>query len=225
MIEDKMVMVPKGVILNRQLNDKRVIAYASTVVSNWSGTDYAALARYSLYSGFRGKDGVISQYKELMRNFFDAGYFALADGGMIYIDHKEQCGIIYYSEFQRILQERVRSKAEGRTMNHAHVLLLLSYIRLYMNTHSGNLVYCSNLLIRISESTGLSVRSISSALRVLEELDIIHNEELPRYKDHEGCWHSNVRVFVNKKRFGSVSYDWQREAQMSIMRIRANQVD
>lgn len=225
MIKDKIIKIPRSLIHNLALNDKRVVAFASIIVSNWSGTDYESLTKYSLYSGFRGKDGVINQYKELVRNFFEAGYFTKLDGGIIYIDQEEQFGIIYYSEFQRILQLRTKYKADRRRLNHAHVLLLLSYIRLYMNYKSGKPVYCSNLLIRISENTGLSVRSISSCLKVLEELDIIHNEELPRYKDKDGGWHSNVRIFVNMKLYGIISYDWQYEAQRSAKLLRASQVD
>lgn len=225
MTEDKIIKVPRSLIHNLSLNEKRVVAFASIIVSGWSGADYESLAKYSLYSGFRGKDGVINQYKELVRSFLDAGYFTESDGGIIYIDQKEHFGLIYYSEFQKILQLRTKYKADGRRLNHAHVLLLLSYIRLYMNYQKGKPVYYSNLLIRISENTGLSVRSISSCLKVLEELSIIHNEELPRYKDNDGGWHSNVRIFVNMKLFGTISYDWQREVLRSAKQIRAAQVD
>lgn len=225
MADDKIIKIPRSLILNRSLNEKRIVAFVSIIVSDWSGSDYNALATYSLYSGFRGKDGVINQYNELVRSFLDAGYFKKVDGGMFYIDQEEQFGIIYYSEFQKILQLRSESKDNGRRLNHAHVLLLLSYLRLYMNYQSGKPVYYSNLLIRISENTGLSVRSISSCLKVLEELEIIHNEELPRYKDDDGGWHSNVRIFVNMKRFGNISYDWRHEVQRSARQIRTNQVD
>lgn len=211
MIKDKIIKVPRSLIHNLSLNEKRVVAFASIIASDWSGADYESLTKYSLYSGFRGKDGVINQYKELVRNFLDAGYFTESDGGIIYIDHEEQFGIIYYNEFQRILQLRTEYKENGHRLNHANILLLLSYIRLYMNYQKGKPVYYSNLLIRISKNIGLSVRSISSCLKVLEELCIIHNEELPRYKDNNGSWHSNVRIFVNMKLFGTISYNWQHE--------------
>lgn len=225
MTEDKIIKVPRSLIHNLSLNEKRVVAFASIITSDWSGEDYESLVKYSLYSGFRGKDGVINQYKKLVRSFFDAGYFTESDGGIIYINQEEQFGIIYYSEFHRILQLRAEYKLDGRRLNHAHILLLLSYIRLYMNYQKGKPVYHSNLLIRIAENIGLSVRSISSCLKVLEELCIIHNEELPRYKDNNGGWHSNVRIFVNMKLYGTISYDWQNEVLRSIRLLRANQVD
>lgn len=222
MTENKIIKVPRSLIHNLSLNEKRVVAFASIIASNWSGVNYKSLTKYSLYSGFRGKDGVINQYKELVRSFFDSGYFTESDDGIIYIDQEEQFGIIYYSEFQKILQLRTEYQANGRRLNHAHVLLLLSYIRLYMNYQKGKPVYYSNLLIRISENTGLSVRSISSCLKVLEELNIIHNEELPRYKDNDGGWHSNVRIFVNMKLFGTISYNWQHEVLKSARLLKAN---
>lgn len=57
----------------------------------------------------------------------------------------------------------------------------------------------------------LSVRSISAGLRVLEQLNIIHSKELPRYKDKEGHWHANIRLFVNMEHRGKsdVQYGWQ----------------
>ena len=223
MTEDKIIKIPQSLIHNLSLNKKRVIAFAAIIASNWSGTDYKSLVEYSLYSGFRGKRGVINQFKELVGSFFDVGYFAKSDGGIVYINQEEQFGIIYDSEFQKILQLRAEYKLNGCRLNHAYVLLLLAHIRLYMNYQKGKPVYYSNLLVRISKNTGLSVRSISSCLKVLEELDIIHNEELPRYKDNNGGWHSNVRIFVNMKLYGTISYDWHREILRSIRLLRTNQ--
>lgn len=220
MVENKIIKVPCSLIHNLSLNEKRVVAFASIIASSWVGSDYESLVNYSLYSNFRGKVGVINQYKELVQSFFVSGYFKKSDGGIIYIDQEERFGIIYYDEFQRILKLRAECKADGRRLNHANVLLLLSHIRLYMNYQKGKPVYYSNLLIRISENTGLSVRSISSCLKVLEELDIIHSEELPRYRDDYGGWHSNVRIFVNMKMYGTISYDWQHEVLRSVKLLK-----
>lgn len=222
---DKFIKIPCSIILDKELGEKRIISFASIVFSNWSGTDYESLAQFSLYSGFRGKDGIIHQYKELVQHFIDGGYFNQLDGGMVYIDQDEQFGIIYYSEFQKILKLRSEYKEQGRRLNHANILLLLAYLRLYMNHGRRKPEYYSNLLIRISKNTGLSVRSISSSLKALEELEIIHNEELPRYKSDDGNWHSNVRIFVNMKKRGTISYDWQREVSKGIWHINASQID
>lgn len=222
---DKFIKIPRSLIHNKEIGDKRIIAFASIIFSDWSGSDYESLARFSLYSGFRGKDGIISQYKELVLYFINVGYFNKSDGDMIYINHDEQFGIIYYNEFRKILKLRSEYKKQGNRLNHANVLLLLAYIRLYMNHGRGKPEYYSNLLIRISENTGLSVRSISSSLKVLEQLGIIHNEELPRYKGDDGSWHSNVRIFVNMRQHGTISYDWQQEVSRGIWHIKASQID
>ena len=65
----------------------------------------------------------------------------------------------------------------------------------------------SDLLSRISENTGLSVRAVSLALDTLKELGIIHNEELPRYIGKDGQWHSSVRIFVNMES-PTDKHDW-----------------
>lgn len=219
------ITIPRSLILNRDLGDKRVIVYSSILFSNWSGNNFEDLVRYSKYSACRDKSGVLNQFKAVVDQLVSKNYFFHGDRGIVYIKPNESFGIIYRSEFQRILQERACSQEKGQRMNHAHLLLLLAHIRLNMIHKPGVPEMYSNLLVRISESTGLSARSISAGLKVLEKLNIIHNEELPRYKDEEGHWHSNVRIFVNMELSGrsDVQRDWQREVSRGITYILASQ--
>lgn len=219
------ITIPRSLILDRDLGDKRVIVYSSILFSDWTGNSIEDLVRYSKYSACRDKSGVLNQYKTIVDHLVSKDYFFYNGRGIVYIKPNDSFGIIYYSEFQRILQERERSQGKGQRMNHAHLLLLLAHIRLNMIHRPGVPEMYSNLLVRISESTGLSVRSISAGLKILEELNIIHNEELPRYKDEEGHWHSNVRIFVNMEPGGSsdVQRDWQGEVYRGITYILASQ--
>ena len=222
---DNFVKIPSSIILNQSLGEKRIIAFTSIMVSDWNGKDITSLVRYSKYSECRDKSGVLNQYKKLVDLFSEQGYFNMVDGGIVYIEKSERFGTVYYSEIQKILNLRDEYKRKNKRLNHAQLLLILSYIRLYMIRRKGFPEMHSNLLVRISENTGLSVRSISSCLKVLEQLEIIHNEELPRYKDKDGCWHSNVRIFVNIKRHGDTSYNWRHETSLSVKYVYANQID
>lgn len=224
-MSDVFLKIPSSLIRNIELGEKRVIAYCSIILSNWSGVNYEELTTYSLYSSFRGKDGIVNQYKQLVSHFFSAGYFEKVDKGIFNIDKDEQFSIVYISEIQKIFNLRKSSKQQGLRLNHANVLLLLSYIRLYMNHGKGKPEYHSNLLVRISQQIGLSVRSISSSLKILKELEIIHNQELPRYKSKDGNWHSNVRIFVNMKKYGTMSYDYQQEVIKGIKYIQPKQIN
>lgn len=219
------ITIPRSLILDRGLGDKRVIVYSSILFSGWPGDRVEDLVHYSRYSTCRDKSGVLNQYKSIIDQLVSKDYFFYDDRGIVYIKPNDSFGIIYYSEFQRILREREKSQKTGCRMNHAHLLLLLAHIRLNMIHKAGVPEMYSNLLVRISKSTGLSVRSISAGLKILEELNIIHNEELPRYKDEEGHWHSNVRIFVNMEPgwISDAQRDWQGEARRGISYILTSQ--
>lgn len=219
------VIVPQSLIHDRELGDKRVIVFSAILFSGWNGNAIEDLVRYSGYSVCRDRAGVLQQYKLLVKQFIDRGYFKYDDQGIVYIKPQESFGIVYYNEFQRIMHRRDISSKVGKRMNHAHLLLVLAHIRLHMIHQTGCPEIYSNLLSRISDSTDLSVRSISSGLKILEELHIIHNEELPRYTDEEGRWHSNVRIFANMEFAGQpgMQRDWQNEIRRGITYILASQ--
>lgn len=142
---------------------------------------------------------------------------------------KNSFGIIYEFEYRRIFDYRIAAKKESKRVNHSHLLLLLSYIRLNMIKQPGKPVMHFSMIRTISQNIGISTRSIAVALRILEELSIIHSEELPRYKDKNGNWHSNVRIFVNMEQCSLVAtnnnYDWQEETVRGINEILRNQRD
>lgn len=222
---DEFIIIPRSIIHNKSIGDKRILIYSSIFFSGWSGKNFNELVQYSHYSACRDKGSVLNQYKNVVSHLMDNNYLSVGYGGMVYNKKEEGFGIIYYSEFQRIMQERQHSLSQGKRINHAHLLLLLAHIRLCMIHKSKTPEIYSNLLIRISESIGLSVRSISSCLKTLEKLNIIHNEELPRYKDDDGYWHSNVRIFVNMELRGKpdINYDWCQEVVAGVQYIIANQ--
>lgn len=213
------VMIPYSLIYDQAMGNKRIIAYSSILFSGWTGKNLEELVLYSHYSTCRDKSGTLNQFRDVVSQLREKGYLSDSmGGGIVYIKRNESFGVIYYSEFQRIMQEREYHLKYGKRINHANLLLLLSHIRLHMIRKPNFPEYYSNLLIRISESIGISVRSISSGLKILKKLNIIHNEELPRYKDSDGRWHSNVRIFVNMEWQGSsdILYDWQLEVSNGI---------
>lgn len=215
------VKVPRNLIYNVELGDKRVIAYLAVLFSDWNGKKVSDLTSYSLYSSFRGTNGVISNFKALISNYLSVGLLIKTERGGFITQSCDRFGMIYKSEFDRILQHRKERVQAGKRVNHAHLLLLLAYIRSELHYAQGQPCFYSNLITRMSEVIGLSIRSISFGLKILEQLEIIHSEELARYQTKDGAWHSNVRIMVNMKINGNEKYDWKDETKRAAFKIRS----
>lgn len=230
------IKVPRSLIYDKELGDKRIIAYSSILFHNWDSKkcDVQELVLYFDYSISRKSTDVDLQFLDLYKRFNTIGYINIHNliekTFTFFVEPpKDSFGIIYNFEIAEILDYRKKMRKNGYRINHAHLLLLLSYIRLNMQKQPDKPVMHFSLLKTISKNIGLSVRSITSALKILEELDIIHSEELPRYKDSNGNWHSNVKVFVNMGvnilSHNNTGYDWQIETEYAIKSIIASQRD
>lgn len=221
------VKVPRGLIEDQDLGDKRVLIYIAAVLSNCDEKSIDKLVTYCGYSLDRHSGTVKSQFEDVIRRLVSNGYLQLRHGHFVIGRVKDCFGIIYRDEIEKIMRAREVRKHTQQRVNHAHALLLLSCVRCYM-LRSHDAPHYSNLLKRISENIGISVRSISGCVRVLEDLDILHSEELPRYKDENGLWHSNVRIFVNRQCRAvpsSKNYDWRQVTRCGIQMILRNQVN
>lgn len=221
------VKVPRGLIEEKSIGDKRVLIYLAAVFSNCEENSIDGLVKDCGYSLDRHAGTVLSQFDDVIGQLMGKGFLQLADGRMTCGGTNDCFGIVYRDEFDRILRARDAHRRTERRVNPAHTLLLLSCVRCYM-LRTGIAPHYSNLLKRISENIGISVRSISGCVRTLEDLDILHSEELPRYKDENGLWHSNVRIFVNRQSHGgnlSREYDWQAVTKRGIEMILRSQVN
>ena len=231
------IKIPRSLIYNKEMGEKRVIVYSSILFThlNEKACSVNELVEECGYACKRMSNGVEQQFTNIIRILSDKRMLSVqwVAGNQISFGAEppaKSFGIIHESEFERILNYRKLAKKSGHRINHAHLLLLLSYIRLNMEKQTGKPIMYYSLLKTISENIGLSVRSISAALKVLERLSIIHSEELPRYQDEDGNWHSDVRIFVNMEQCGFIStnadYDWQEELQRGIAEIfRAREIE
>ena len=206
------IQVPRGLIQDQTLGDKRVLVFAAILFSGWRGGGIDTLVTYAGYCTDRHVGKARSVVSDLVRIIEESGF--LTDD-----THGNGYGVVERAEFDAIV------RARGNGVNHAHLLLLLAHIRLNMIKVHGFPEYYSDLLKRISVKTGLSARSVSKGITALERIGIIHGEELPRYKDGLGNWHSNTRVFVNMRRpYNRVcAYDWMDEVRKARMIVLGSQ--
>lgn len=218
------LMIPRSIIDNRQLGDKRAIIYSSIFFSGLHPSQTKELVKYSRFSTCRDKTGVMYQYKTVIESLYSIGLLD-DDRDGFYIKPDKGFGAIYADEFQRIISERDRLALSRKRINHANIILLLVYIRSRMIRSAGVPEFYSDLLSRMAENTGISVRSISACLDALENLNIIHHEELPRYQSKDGIWHANVKIFVNMESHeqSNSPLDWKAETERGIKYIMARQ--
>lgn len=217
------VKIPRSLIYDKQLGNKRILSYSSLLFHCWDkkSCDVTELAVYCGYSDNRHSYANIAKLVDLFQVLSNCGYIEIEFSSNKLFTFfskppKNSFGIIYKYEFTQILEYRKSQRQNGLRVNHAHLLLLLSYIRLNMERQPGKPVVHFSMIKTISENTGLSTRSVSLALKILEELSIIHHEPLPRYQDENGNWHTNVKIFVNMNNVNNANeYDWQQETYIA----------
>lgn len=116
--------------------------------------------------------------------------------------------VIYFDEIQKIRNFKEYTDDVNR-MNSSMLILVLSYLRvnmlrrqeLYFGKESDKPEFCYRMYINIKKDIDLSERYISRAVNILKKLDIIEIYELPRWKDENDSWHTDVTLFVNKYKY------------------------
>lgn len=125
--------------------------------------------------------------------------------------NKEYFAIIYFDELEKILGYRNDNCLDGY-MDNESVLMVFAFLRLeirlrrnefyenefdvdgrrtkYPEAYDG--YYCD-----IATMLGLSERSVSKAVDVLNDLGLIYSETLPREKDGDK-WVTNATIFCNR---------------------------
>lgn len=230
----KFIKIPRKLIYDKELGEKRILVYSSILFTCWSKKqcNIEKLIDNCDYTRKRMAYGVEQQFRDMINSFAEKEYISLKSPWIntfsFYIQApKNSFGIISKFEYEQIFNYRIAAKSYNKRINHAHLLLLLSYIRLNMDKRPGKPIMHFSMLKIISDNIGISVRSVTAALKILEELLIIHSEELPRYKDKNNNWHSNVKVFVNMKLpvNNNTNYDWRNEVAIAINNIICSQRD
>lgn len=114
--------------------------------------------------------------------------------------------LINYDEIDKLADFKNYISDTNR-MTSSILFLVLSFIRLKMlrrtdiqTIKNKPEIYYRNIS-QIAIDIDISSRQVSNAIKILNQLDIIYSEELPRYQDKNKKWHSNVTIFVNKYKY------------------------
>lgn len=199
-------MVPGGLIADKSLGSRRALLYSAIYFSRWNSSNKIRdIVSYSGYTPKSGATGINGDIRCEIEHIREAGY---VDSYYVPLQ-PESFGLVYYSEFQKIISYK---RNFGGKIHHECIVLVLAYIRKRMIKRHKNLTdYYSSLLYHISEDTGINLKYLPSYLDVLTKLDILYSEPLPHYSDEFGHWHTNVRAYINRCMPGDPSYDCVKE--------------
>ena len=224
------VKIPREIIYDKDLTDKRVIIF-SYLCARRSLDDTVAFSTTELCHWSKLKpnyrDGKLNQkYYETLLLLSHYGYFKeCPDFEKLQTEKKnskeyrnlklniekfdipDSFGLIYFDELEGILNYKERLKdtdIDLARMSSSYILLLLSYLRANMNRDMQKPLCCYRLYKKISEDTGLSERYIGRIVEILNSLDIIRCKEIPKTKyEDEGKdkFRTNPKVFADVRHF------------------------
>lgn len=225
------VTIPKEIIYDKNLGDKRVIVY-SYLCSRRALDDSVAFSINELvkWTGLipNYHEGKINHkyldYLELLSHY---GYFdscpdfiklkSIKGNGEYYykaqlniekFDIPKEFGIIYFDELQKIINFKEELKKENidtSRLSSAYILLLLAYIRANINRSDNKPRCCFRLYKTISEDIGISERYIARIVEILDVMNIIAHQEgrRTRYSKSDGSFGFNTapKVFADYRKF------------------------
>ena len=225
------VKIPREIIYNKDIGDKRVIIF-SYLCSRRALDDTVAFSISELCHWSHLKpnyhDGKINQkYLEVLELLSHYGYFTdypdfqkLSNEkknstdyynvslNIEKFDMPDNFGIIYFDELEKILnfKEELKNKdIDLSRMSSAYILLLLSYFRVNMNRNPEKPLCCYRLYQKISDDIGLSERYISRIVEILDVMNIIKYQEgkRKRYEKSNGAYGfiTSPKVFADCKRY------------------------
>lgn len=250
MIQIIYATVPKEIIYNKEMNDKRVIVYCYFSLK-YGLDDTVGFSCDSVvtWCGFKSNyhkdkinenitttiNGLISNQYIKVSGVISRNEYNEATLNMEKFCPDTQFAIIYYDEIQKIMDFKkiINDDKEKNRMSSAILLLVLSYLRMnmlrrqegYIGKESDKPEFCYRYYIDIEKDIGISSRYISRAISILIKLDLLAKQEIPRYKDEHDNWHTEVTLFVNKYKYDKQGkldqkYNYQQELQWGIDYIK-----
>lgn len=225
------VKIPREIIYDKDLGDKRVIIFsylcARRALDDTVAFSITELCHWSkLKPNYR--DGKINQkYYDVLLLLSHYGYFVEcpdfesclheSTNSVKYqqvklniekFDIPDNFGIIYFDELLRILDFKGELKDSGidlARMSSAYILLLLSYLRVNMNRNPEKPLCCYRHYQKIAEDTGLSERYIGRIVDILDAMNIIkyHKMKRTRFKDtnNDVKFNTTPKIFVDYRHY------------------------
>lgn len=225
------VKIPREIIYDKDIGDKRIVIF-SYLCSRRALDDTVAFSISELCHWSHLKpnyhDGKINhKYLNVLELLSHYGYFTNCPDfqklakekknsndyyniklNIEKFDMPDNFGIIYFDELEWILNFKEELKDTDISlsrMSSAHILLLLSYLRVNMNRNPDKPLCCYRLYEKISDDTGISERYVSRIVEILDVMNIIKHQEgrRIRYKKSSGEYGfiTAPKVFADYRRY------------------------
>lgn len=202
------VKIPKEIIYDTSLTDKRVIIF-SYLCARRSLDDTVAFSITELCHWSQLKpnyrDGKINQkYYQTLLLLSHLDYFTeYPDFNSLISEHKnsieylkvklniekfdipDKFAIIYFDELEMILnykEELENTDIDLSRMSSAYILLVLSYLRVNMNRANDKPLCCYRQYKTISDDIGISERYVSRVIDILDAMNIVKCVPMKRRK-------------------------------------------
>lgn len=200
-MNERVVNIPERLILDKDLGEMRALVYAGLVFTKWSpDRNIGELVSFIGYKPEAGTGRTNHKIKQVMNNLVASGYM---DSSFRQID----CGefaTISFDKFKALIAYRAD---RGSRISHDRILLLMAYLEYNMRHCLYDDCSCSCTTRKISTDTGLNSRFIQDYIDVLECLNVIRSERVPRIMDSYGQWYTNLRFFVEATSRTNPNYD------------------
>ena len=235
----KYIRIPKKIIYKKDIDCNRVLIW-SYLYTRRSFDDTVSFSVNEIYR-WAGKnaDNRNKKYLSVLVDFSTLGYLGFDDymnmSGNTYhcvniknFDNERPFGIIYLDELNQILEFKSKFP-DIKRITSAHILLLLSYIRVNLNNNSP--LCCYRLYKTISDDTGIPLSYISTIVYVLEELNILRIKELPKIQylnsNKDLCFFTNAKVFADYRKYDKngildKSYNCNKEINKQVELLQRN---
>ena len=223
------VTIPKEIIYDQDLGDKRVIVYSflccHRALNDSVGFSVPELVKWTGLIPNYHKGKINEKYLDVLELLSHYGYFescpdfeklkSIGNSNEYYkaqlniekFDVPKEFGIIYFDELQRIInfkEELKKENVDTSRLSSAYILLLLAYIRVNLNRSDNKPRCCFRLYKTISEDIGLSERYITRIIEILDVMNIVKFAECKRgryQKDGEYKFVTTSKVFADYRKF------------------------
>ena len=225
------VTIPREIIYDKNLGDKRVIVYSylccRRALDNTVAFSIPELVKWTGLQPNYHKGKINEKYLDVLEILSNYGYFefcpdfeklkSIGNSNEYYKTKlninkfdtpNDGFGIIYFDELHKIInfkKELENKKIDTSRLSASYILLLLAYIRVNIRKNTDKPQCCYRLYKTISEDIGLSERYITRIVEILDVMNIIKYQECKRerYKDKDGKYGflTTPKVFADYRRF------------------------